>query len=146
MPFKSFWDELKMHPLFLPRVFLVIFFSPIFSPPTYLPHLISHLLYHHSSRKHLNVNSSELRGNARHKAWGRWKAQHWRNMERRKQEERLIQNAKVNKKRYTPSLLYIFFFFSMVCLKRKQWLNGYNLFLSFFCFCFKHFFFVFCYE
>jgi hypothetical protein len=26
------------------------------------------------------LSSIELRRNMRHKAWGRWRAQHWRNM------------------------------------------------------------------
>ncbi len=55
----------------------------------------------------------------RHKAWGRWRAQCWRNVERRKQEECFIPNVKVREKgKLLPFSAFFFFFmvfFFFVC-------------------------------
>jgi hypothetical protein len=111
-PFKSFWDEPKTHRLLLPKVFLAIFFTPIFSPPTYLPHLISHLFYRHSSGKLLNLSSSELRGDARHKAWRRWKAQQWRTWRGEAKRSASSQMQKWEKKgTLLPFFTFLFFFY-----------------------------------
>ncbi len=88
-----FGDEPKAHPLPLPRDFLGPFFAPKFSPNTYLPccylpHLISCLLH-----------ITKLRGDVRHKAWGRWRAQHWRNVKRRRQEKHFIPNTEAREER-----------------------------------------------
>ncbi len=52
------------------------FFSPLLCPkifPTYLPHLISRSLHRQSLEELPIMSSSNLRGDARHKAWGRWR-------------------------------------------------------------------------
>jgi hypothetical protein len=90
---RCFGDEPKTHPLPLPKDFLGPFFAPKFSPNTYLPccylpHLISCLLH-----------ITKLRGDVRHKAWGRWRAQHWRNVKRRRQEKHFIPNTEAREER-----------------------------------------------
>ncbi len=70
-----FGDEPKTHPLPLPRDFSAPFSAPKFSPPTYLPHLISHSLHLQCSEELLSLSSTELREDMRHKAWGRWRGE-----------------------------------------------------------------------
>ncbi len=80
----------------LPQNFLLV---PTPPPPTYLPTYLSHLI----SRSFHLESSGELPSLSNtetwHKAWGRWRAQHWRNVERRKQEERFIPNVKAREER-----------------------------------------------
>jgi len=104
----SFGDEPKTHPLPLHKDFRAPFFAPKFSPPTYQPppllppsvlHLIFCSLHLKSLGKLLSLNSTELQGDVRHKAWGRWRAQCWRNVERKRQEECFIPNAEAREER-----------------------------------------------
>jgi len=115
-----FVDEPKTHSLPLPRDFSGPFSAPKFSLPTYfppsylpplsyLPHLISCSFHLQSSGKLLSLSSIEFRRDFRHKDWGRWRAQRWRNMERRKQES--ISSQMKKQKRKVSSLLFLHFFF-----------------------------------
>ncbi len=100
-----FGDEAKTHPLPLPMDFSTPFSTAKFSLCTYFPHpsyfvhLIFHSLHLQSSGKLLSLSSTKLWGDVRHKTLGRWRAQCWRNVERRKQEECFIPNAKAREKK-----------------------------------------------
>jgi hypothetical protein len=105
-----FDNEPKTHPLPLPRDFSAPFSAPKFSFPTYfppllptyplyLPHLIFHSFHFQSMGELPTLNSIELWGDMKHKAWGRWRAQHWRNVEKRKQEECFIPIVEVREER-----------------------------------------------
>jgi hypothetical protein len=84
----------------------ILFHCPgIFQPPSlpqnfpsYLLHLISRSLHHQSLGGLSSLSSTDFWENARHKVWGRWRAQCWRNMERR-QEEHFIPNVEAREKR-----------------------------------------------
>ncbi len=97
----------------MPKVFWILFFTPVFpllhTSPSWLPHLNSCLLHPHSSRELLSLSSLEVWRDATQKASRRWRAQHWRKVERRRQEEPFIPNAKV--KRKVSSVLSLHFFF-----------------------------------
>jgi hypothetical protein len=58
----------KTHPYPMPRDFSALFSAPKFSPPNYLPHLISHSLHLQSSKEFARLSSTKLRGDVRHKA------------------------------------------------------------------------------
>ncbi len=131
----------------MPKVFWILFFTPVFpllhTSPSWLPHLNSCLLHPHSSRELLSLSSLEVWRDATQKASRRWRAQHWRKVERRRQEEPFIPNAKVKRKVSSVLSLHFIFsmFFSFLCFRRnRRRLNGCCLFLSFF-FCLKLFFF-----
>ncbi len=96
-----FGDEPKTHPFPLPKDFSTPFFAPKFSPPTYLPPLLPPSPHFSltPSRELSRPPKLETHRTSWHKAWGRWKAQCWRNMERRRQEERFIPNAEVREQR-----------------------------------------------
>jgi hypothetical protein len=99
---RCFADEPKTHsfPLFIelilkaPRIFQPLFNPKIFSsylplppsylPPTYLPQLISRSPHLQNLGELPSLSSKKLQGDVKHKAWRRWRAQHWRNVERRR--------------------------------------------------------------
>jgi hypothetical protein len=100
-PSSRFWDEPKTHPLPLPRDFSALFSVPKFTPPTPIlppsPHFpLTPFLG--SLGELLSLSSWELQGDTRHKAWGKWKAQRWKNMERTKHKECFIPNAEVEER------------------------------------------------
>jgi len=81
--FKQFWGWTKSTSFSLAQgcFFSASKFSPLTSilpSPSYLHHLISCSLHLQSLKKLPSLSSTNLRGNVRHKAWGRWSAQHWR--------------------------------------------------------------------
>ncbi len=162
-PFKSFWvwtqntSSSHAQGFFSPLLHLN-FFALLTTSPSYLPHLISRLFHHHSLGELLSLSSSELQGDARHKAWGRWKVNiegtwkgegiegtwkgegiegTWRGESKKNTSSQM---QKWEKKGTLPPFFAFFFFF---CLRIRQWLDGYHSLLSFFCFYFKHFFFLF---
>jgi hypothetical protein len=92
-------------PPYVPQNFSLLATSTRTPPPSYLPspsplaHLISHS-FHLKSWGHLpSLNSTELQRVVRPKAWGRWRAQCWRNVQRRKQEECFIPNVEAREER-----------------------------------------------
>ncbi len=140
-PFKPFWDEPKTHPLLLPRDFQPLSLPQNF-PPSHLSHLISYSLHCHSSRELQSLNNLKLKGDVRHKAWGRWKARHLRSMERRRQKEHFIPNTETREERQAPSLLSLLcIFFSSMFFFSFAWEEDDNMgvvfFFCFFCFYLK---------
>ncbi len=117
-----FWGWTKNTSSPLPKGFLGPFSTPIFSlptylppshlPPTYLPQLISHSLHLQSAGKLPSLSSIELRRNMRHKARGRWRAQHWRNMKGNGKKSASSQMQNQERKGKLPPFS-AFFFFSM---------------------------------
>ncbi len=91
-----FGDEPKTHPFPLPRDFSNPLSAPKFSPPTFLTSFLAHSI---SRARESSLSSKGLQRDVKHKAWGRWRAQHWRNVERRKQEECFIPNAEAKEER-----------------------------------------------
>jgi hypothetical protein len=92
------------------RDFSALSFAPNFFPFTYLPHLISH---YSISRAQKSLNSTELWGDVRHMAWGRWRG-----------KARGVLHPKCgSEKREVNSFLTLRFFslcfFSFFCLKRR---------------------------
>ncbi len=139
-PFKPFWDEPKTHPLLLPRDFQPLSLPQNF-PPSHLSHLISYSLHCHSSRELQSLNNLKLKGDVRHKAWGRWKARHL-SMERRRQKEHFIPNTETREERQAPSFLSLLcIFFSSMFFFSFAWEEDDNMgvvfFLLFFLFLFE---------
>jgi len=79
-------------PKFSPPTYLtpLLSTSPLLPPPSYLPQLISCSLHLQRSVEHRALQ---------HKAWGRWRAQRWRNGERKRWEERFIPNVEAREER-----------------------------------------------
>jgi len=143
----SFGDEPKTHPLPLPRDVSAPFSASKFSPltsilpsPSYLYHLISCSLHLQSSRELPSLSSTNLRGNVRHKAWGRWSAQHWRTW--RGEGKRSTSSQMQNWEKKLSSLLSLHFFllydffslrvfFSFLLLEKKKTSSSFS-----FSFCF----------
>jgi hypothetical protein len=103
-PFKLFWGWTKntssspaqgfFSPLPCPKIF------PTYLPPTPLTSFPARSISRAGESSWAWVAQSfEEMQDARHKAWGRWRAQHWRNMERRRQEECFIPNVEAGKER-----------------------------------------------
>jgi len=129
-----FGDELKTHPLPLPRDFSAPFSAPKFSlptyfPPSYLPHLISSSLHLQSSGEPLSLSSTKLQGdvNTRLEEGGElniqrmWRGESKRNassqMQKRKRKGKLLPFSTFF------SFLWYFFlcvFLCVLCLKRRR--------------------------
>jgi len=86
--FQSFWGWTKNTSSSPTQGFFNTLLCPKFFPsylprPSYLPHLISRSHHLQNSKELPSMNSIELWGDVRHKAWGRWIAQHWTNVQRK---------------------------------------------------------------
>jgi len=107
-PFKPFWGWTKntssspaqgfFSPLHCFKIF-PSYLPPPFLPPSYFPHLISHSFHFQSLGELLSLSSTKLQKDVRHNACRRWRAQRWRNMERRRQEECFIPNVEAKEER-----------------------------------------------
>ncbi len=108
-----FEDEPETQPLPLPRDFSAPYSAPKFSP--HLPHLISRSLHRQSLEELPNMSSSKLWGDARRKAWGRWRGKG----ERSASSQRKTGRRKVSS---LPSLHFFFLhvFFSFLLLEKKK--------------------------
>ncbi len=77
------------NPLSYPKIF------PSYLPaPSYFPHFISRSFHLQRSAELLS-----FRGDVRHKAWGKWRAQRWTNVERKRQQKHFIPNVEAREKR-----------------------------------------------
>ncbi len=137
-----FGDEPETHPLPMPKDFSTPFSASKLSPPTYLPHLISCSLHLKNSKKFSSLNSIELQRDVRHKAWGRWKGQCWKNVERSalkecgKEKVRGALHPKCkSKRRQVTSLLFLHFFsvlsFLFFCLRKDAIIFFFHVFVSY---------------
>ncbi len=119
--FKPFWGWTKntssspaqgfFSPLLCPKIFPSYLSLPPpllpTSPPTSLTSFPTHSIS--KARKSSWAWEHKPLRRCKHKVWGRWKAQRWRNVEWRKQEECFIPNVEAREESSLFSLLFLLF-------------------------------------